>query len=180
MRYRGRVYRNHNNLLGRYDGVDGIKTGYIDDSGYNLVASAKRDGRRVIAVALGGRSAAARDRRVAELLDVGFSQLPARMPPVPHVKPGRGGYAVQVGAFASQAAAARTAKRALEEAGPALAGGLRRVSRAPGQDLYRARVTGLSGAAAKRACSRLKRRGMDCLVVRGSQTQLAGTGNSAG
>jgi D-alanyl-D-alanine carboxypeptidase len=180
MRYQGRVYRNHNNLLGRYDGVDGIKTGYIDDSGYNLVASAKRDGRRVIAVALGGRSAAARDRRVAELLDDGFKQLPVRMPPVPRVKPGRGSYAVQVGAFASQAAAARTAKRALEEAGPALAGGIRRVSQAGDQDLYRARVTGLSGAAARRACSQLKRRGMDCLVVRGTQTQLAGTGNSAG
>jgi len=180
MRYQGRVYRNHNNLLGRYDGVDGIKTGYIDDSGYNLAASAKRNGRRVIAVALGGRSAAARDQRVAELLDVGFKQLPARLPPVPHVKPRRGSYAVQVGAFSSHAAAARTAKRALAEAGQALAGGIRRVALPGGQDLYRARVTGLSGPAAERACTRLKRRGMDCLVVRGTPTQVAGTGDSAG
>ena len=180
MRYQGRVYRNHNNLLGRYDGVDGIKTGYIDDSGYNLVASAKRDGRRVIAVALGGRSAAARDRRVEKLLDVGFRQLPARMPPVPRAKPGRGGYAVQVGAFASEAAARRTAKRALEEARQTLAGGVRRVARLDGRDLYRARVTGLTGAAAERACTQLKRRGMDCLVVRGTSTQVADTGDSAG
>jgi D-alanyl-D-alanine carboxypeptidase len=180
MRYRGRVHRNHNNLLGRYDGVDGIKTGYIDDSGYNLVASAKREGRRVIAVALGGRSAAARDRRVADLLDVGFQQLPARMPPVPRAKPGRGGYAVQVGAFAREAAARRTAKRALEEARQALASGIRRVSHHRGRDLYRARVTGLTGPAAERACAQLKRRGMDCLVVRGAPTQVADTGDSAG
>ena len=180
MRYRGRVYRNHNNLLGQYDGVDGIKTGYIDDSGYNLVASAKREGRRVIAVALGGHSAAARDRRVAHLLDVGFKQLPARMPPLPRAKPGRGSYAVQVGAFSREDAAARTAKRALEEAGQALVGGIRRVTRPRGQDLYRARVTGLSGSAAKRACTQLQRRGMDCLVVRGTPTRLAGTGDTAG
>jgi D-alanyl-D-alanine carboxypeptidase len=180
MRYRGRVHRNHNNLLGQYDGVDGIKTGYIDDSGYNLVASAKREGRRVIAVALGGNSAAARDRRVAHLLDVGFSQLPAKMPPVPHAKPGRGSYAVQVGAFSSPAAAERTAKRALAEAGQALSGGIRRVTRLADQELYRARVTGLNARSAERACSQLKRRGMDCLVVRGTPTQVAGTGDSAG
>lgn len=173
MRYQGRVYRNHNNLLGRYDGVDGIKTGYIDAAGYNLVASAKRDGRRLIAVALGGRSAAARDRRVANLLDAGFKHLPAQLPPVPRVKPGRGQYAVQVGAFASKPAARRLAKRALEEARQALAGGIRRVAHLPGDDLYRARVTGLGADAARRACTALKRRGMDCLVVRDTPTRVA-------
>jgi D-alanyl-D-alanine carboxypeptidase len=66
--YRGRTYRNHNRLLGRYPGVDGIKTGYIRASGFNVAVSAKRDGRRVIAVYLGGRSAKKRDRRVTALL----------------------------------------------------------------------------------------------------------------
>jgi D-alanyl-D-alanine carboxypeptidase len=176
MRYQGRVYRNHNNLLGRYDGVDGIKTGYIDAAGYNLVASAKRDGRRVIAVALGGRSAAARDRRVAELLDVGFKQLPRRLPPVPDAKPGRGGYAVQVGAFASRPAAERTAKRALEEARQSLAGGIRRIGHLAERGLYRARISGLSHSDAQTACTRLQRRGMDCFVIEGTPTQVAGRG----
>jgi D-alanyl-D-alanine carboxypeptidase len=174
MRYHGRVYRNHNNLLGRYDGVDGIKTGYIDAAGYNLVASARRDGRRVIAVALGGRSAGARDRRVAELLDAGFRQLPAELPPVPEIKPGRGGYAVQVGAFSSEPAARRLAQRALEEARQALAGGVRRVAPSPDDRLYRARVTGLGAAAARRACRKLTRRGMDCLVLRDPPARRAG------
>ena len=173
MRYRGRVYRNHNNLLGRYDGVDGIKTGYIDDSGYNVVASAKRDGRRVIAVALGGRSAAARDRHTAELLDAGFEQLPARLPPKPRAKPGRGSYAVQVGAFSSQPTAVRTAKRAFDAARQALAGGIRKVAHLSGPDLYRARVTGLSGDAAARACTQLERQGLECLVVEGGARQVA-------
>ena len=173
MRYQGRVYRNHNNLLGRYDGVDGIKTGYIDAAGYNLVASAVRDGRRVIAVALGGRSAAARDRRVAALLDRGFARLPARLPPIPEAKPGRGGYAVQVGAFVSRPAAERTANRAIEEARQALAGGVRRIAPAADGKLYRARVVGLGAETAARACTQLERRGMDCLVVEDGAAQVA-------
>ena len=56
--YRGATYRNHNKLLGKYDGMDGIKTGYIRASGYNLVASVEREGRRLIAVVFGGESGA--------------------------------------------------------------------------------------------------------------------------
>ncbi|WP_267381986.1 MULTISPECIES: D-alanyl-D-alanine carboxypeptidase family protein [unclassified Sphingomonas] len=65
---------NHNHLLGRVPGVDGIKTGYTVDAGYNLAASATRRGRRLIAVVMGERSIAARDLRVSNLLEVGFSQ----------------------------------------------------------------------------------------------------------
>ncbi len=87
-RFRGRVYRNHNRLLGRYAGVDGLKTGYIRASGYNLVASARRDGRRVIAVVIGGRTARARDREMRRLLDLGFRRarllaVAARVAPRP-------------------------------------------------------------------------------------------------
>ena len=65
---------NHNHLLGRVAGVDGIKTGYTADAGYNLAASATRRGRRLIAVVMGERSIAARDLRVSNLLEVGFSE----------------------------------------------------------------------------------------------------------
>ena len=73
--YNGRVYRNHNKLLRNYQGADGLKTGYIRAAGYNLAASARRDGRRLVAVLFGGRSAKKRDRQVARLLDRGFSRL---------------------------------------------------------------------------------------------------------
>lgn len=72
-----KVFTNHNHLLKRYDGVDGIKTGYIRASGFNLVASAKRDGRRVIGVVFGGTSVPARDARMVQLLDMAFD-TPAR------------------------------------------------------------------------------------------------------
>jgi D-alanyl-D-alanine carboxypeptidase len=66
--YKGRAMRNHNKLLGSLDGVDGIKTGYVNASGYNLLASMKRDNRHLVAVVMGGRSGKSRDARMRELL----------------------------------------------------------------------------------------------------------------
>ncbi len=67
-----RKYTNHNELLRKVDGVDGIKTGFTNASGYNLMASAKRDGHRVIAVMLGGTTGRSRDQHVADLLEAAF------------------------------------------------------------------------------------------------------------
>jgi D-alanyl-D-alanine carboxypeptidase len=66
--FRGRTIRTHNRLLGRVDGVDGIKTGYTRASGFNLMTSMHRRGRYVVAVVLGGRSASRRDAQMRELL----------------------------------------------------------------------------------------------------------------
>ncbi len=67
--YRGIAFRNHNKLLGRVAGVDGIKTGYTNASGFNLVSSMRRGNRHVIAVVLGGRSGNQRDARMRSLLE---------------------------------------------------------------------------------------------------------------
>ena len=180
LRYHGRVYRNHNNLLDSYAGADGMKTGYIDASGYNLVASAERGSRRLIAVAVGGRSAAARDSRVAQLLDAGFAELPPSRPPRPPQRPqvrtaqATGAYAVQVGAFSQQAPAQRLANRARQDAASLLESGRTEVVRQHGgARLYRARVVGVAEDEAERACRQLQRRGFDCLVVRRADRQIA-------
>jgi D-alanyl-D-alanine carboxypeptidase len=68
-----RVVRNYNTLLGRYPGADGMKTGFICASGFNLVASATREGRRLIAVVLGAPSSAVRAVKAAQLLELGFT-----------------------------------------------------------------------------------------------------------
>jgi D-alanyl-D-alanine carboxypeptidase len=73
--FRGKVFRNHNNLVGNVKGVDGIKTGYIRASGFNLVASASRDEGRLVGVLFGGRSANSRDERMRKLLANGFRRL---------------------------------------------------------------------------------------------------------
>jgi len=67
------VQRNYNTLLGRYPGADGMKTGFICASGFNLVATATRDDRRLIAVVLGAPSSAARALKAAQLLERGFN-----------------------------------------------------------------------------------------------------------
>ena len=68
-KYRGHEIRNHNMLLGQVQGVDGIKTGYTDASGYNLVSSVRRDQKHIVAVVLGGRSNGARDARMRQLIE---------------------------------------------------------------------------------------------------------------
>lgn len=72
--YEGAVHNNHNKLLGRVDGVDGIKTGFIRASGFNLVASAERNGKRLVAVVLGGNAPGWRDTHMAQLLDKSFDK----------------------------------------------------------------------------------------------------------
>jgi D-alanyl-D-alanine carboxypeptidase len=66
--YAGQKIGNHNRLLGRIDGVDGIKTGYTRASGFNLVTSVNRSDRRLVAVVLGGTSGSSRDQRMAKLI----------------------------------------------------------------------------------------------------------------
>jgi D-alanyl-D-alanine carboxypeptidase len=66
--FRGESIGNHNHLLGNVEGVDGIKTGYISSSGYNLVTSVHRNNRYLVAVVFGGSSAGSRDERMRELI----------------------------------------------------------------------------------------------------------------
>ena len=73
----------HNHLLDWYQGADGIKTGFINASGFNLAASAVRDGHRQIGVIMGGRSWRSRDVQMASLLDQGFAALAAARPTQP-------------------------------------------------------------------------------------------------
>ena len=72
--FRGDSIANHNRLLGRVDGVDGIKTGYISASGFNLVTSVHRGNRYLVAVVMGGSSAGSRDARMRELISDKIAQ----------------------------------------------------------------------------------------------------------
>jgi D-alanyl-D-alanine carboxypeptidase len=81
------VYSTNRKFLEAYDGADGIKTGYTGPSGFNLVASAQRGNKRLIGVIFGETSTAARNQKMAELLDMGFSKVaenvPVRKPALP-------------------------------------------------------------------------------------------------
>jgi D-alanyl-D-alanine carboxypeptidase len=76
--WRGEEIRNHNHLLGRVEGVDGIKTGYTHDSGFNLVTSVRRGDRHIVAVVLGGSSAGSRDAKMRDLIEDHIAEAATR------------------------------------------------------------------------------------------------------
>lgn len=73
--YKGRTIGGHNYLLKTFAGADGMKTGYTAASGYNIVTSAKRSEKRVIAVTMGHKSVAERDKKVAKMMDKGLNYM---------------------------------------------------------------------------------------------------------
>lgn len=163
----------HNRLLDQYDGMDGIKTGYIAASGFNLAASASRDGRRLIAVVLGGESARKRDRRIVELMDAGFRNQALAKPEDVLVsgKPkarlaavaGTGGWAIQTGVYRSQQAARLDAETARKSLGSLATVAMPAVQRSGTQ--YKAQLVGFDAAAAKLACRNLKKLKTDCTLI---------------
>jgi len=187
--YKGRVYANHNKLLTSYEGTDGIKTGYIRASGYNLVASAKRRGQRLIGVVFGGNSSRLRNRRMTALLNKGFSTLnggkrpstvtASRVPTAPTsapsgtVQPDQSQgekivWAIQVGAFAQYSQAIQAAKYAVKSARSLLPDSQIRIvplNRKNGRILHRARIVGVSRRQAYRACRELKRKNRQCMEL---------------
>lgn len=109
--YRGRNYQTHNRVMRDYPGADGLKTGYINMSGFNLATSVRRDGYSVVAVVMGGKTSRSRDDHMKDLLNRSLRQLaegkkpggtnvnnfasvvspaeaPSRSAPVPRFKPG--------------------------------------------------------------------------------------------
>ena len=94
--WNGRVYSTHNALVKTFDGADGLKTGYTQRSGFNLVTTAKRENTRLIGVVLGGRSVRTRDQHMKEILTTAFADVASkpsliaalhRETPTPRLKP---------------------------------------------------------------------------------------------
>ena len=192
-RFRGQSFRNHNNLLDTYPGADGIKTGYIDASGYNLVSSAVRGNVRLIGVVMGAARGWERDLHMVALLDQGFEKMdvpvaprvagrmpmlvsaasaaPAAAPVVAQRPRPSARWAVQVGAFTTEKAARQAAvtARKIADSGEA------RVETVTVQrrHSFRAQVTGLTQAEVQEACSLLSRRKIPCLPIRPEGGQIA-------
>ena len=183
---------NHDNMLRTYPGADGLKTGYTEASGHNLVTSAVRGGVRLVGVVLGASTNGERDIHMASLLDRGFEQMdvpvshgkPMQMasrvsliasaraaepprPPAPHAH--QANWAVQVGTFATEAAAhgAAVAARREAEAGEARVEPVRTGARF----VWRAQVTGLTQSDAQDTCSAYRKG--TCIVIRPDARQVA-------
>jgi D-alanyl-D-alanine carboxypeptidase len=185
------VIYNHDTMLKIYPGADGMKTGFTDASGHNMVTSAARDGVRLIGVVLGASSNVQRDVHMIALLNQGFISLdvPIGRPPttlasrlsfigtahaetVPRLHPTPAARAVpadedwtvQVGAFGSQQAArhaAVAAQRIAERGDLRIEGATRRRHTS-----WRAQLTRLSEAEARSTCLELERHHTRCVVLR--------------
>ncbi len=180
---------NHDNMLRTYPGADGLKTGYTEASGHNLVTSAVRGGVRLVGVVLGAASNGERDLHMASLLDQGFEQMDVPIAPKAMQVASRlmlistahaseaarpshmhaANWSVQVGTFSSEAAARSAATAARHEAE---AGEVRiEPVRLRGRTIWRAQVVGLTATDAQDACSG-RHRG-NCTVIRPEAGQVA-------
>jgi len=196
--FHGRTILNHDHMLQTYPGTDGLKTGYTEASGFNLVTSAVRGDVRLIGVVIGAAGSGERDLHMASLLDAGFGQLHVPVAPRRESAPGSAGliasaqaadndatiartaayvrpqvvrWSIQIGGFSSESAAQSAAELARHAAD---AGEVRvEPIGTRARPLYRGVVAGLSQSDARATCSALSRRHLGCTVLRPEAGQIA-------
>lgn len=197
-KYKGTLYANHNKLLKTYHGMDGIKTGYIRDSGFNLATSCVRHGRRLIAVVLGGKSSRLRDQRIASLLSAEFQKSqsqsmnrfvqtkmvkavePALETPLQLAKNTepddqtmhKANWSIQVGSFGAYKHAQRAAQTAFIKLEGAHDPRVKVIKARRPKNPFRALLVGLTPDAARKACAILKENRHPCLVLEPKNTKL--------
>lgn len=191
--YDGKTYYTHNHLLKKFEGADGMKTGFIASAGFNIVTSAQRDGERVIAVTMGHNTQEERDRTAARLMEQGFDKLAANHAPeatTTYVKfeskdfsldtlmeqdnepkaetpqDPEALWAVQIGAFSNYAKArvyAQKIRRRFEDLSS------RNVKVEPAETnsiiVYRSKLVGLNKNDAHEICKDLQKENKSCMVV---------------
>jgi len=178
-KYADKTYKTHNQLLTNYEGTDGIKTGYIRASGFNLVASVKRGGKRLIGVVFGSKNSKTRNRHMVKLLDKGWAKVDPQMavakaetkkrPTKSGKSTGKSIWGVQIGAYKTYDPAYAIAVKAVGLAPSYLADGdinVAPLEKKNGHILYRGRVMGISKTQAYRACKFLKKKKFGCMPLK--------------
>ncbi|MCW8915852.1 MAG: D-alanyl-D-alanine carboxypeptidase [Magnetovibrio sp.] len=172
-KFANKTYNSHNKLLTNYEGTDGIKTGYIRASGFNLVASVKRGDKRLIGVVFGAKNSKTRNHHMVKLLDKGWAKVypdttVAKVEPKATAKKTTI-WGVQIGAYKTYDPAYAIAVRAMGIAPSYLSDGDVKVAplhKKGGRVLYRGRVMGISKKQAYRACKYLKKRKLGCMPLK--------------
>lgn len=193
--YNGRTYYTHNHLLKSFEGADGMKTGFTNAAGYNIVTSAERNGHRVIAVTMGHNTIRQRDTKVASLMKKGLQKLAMsdhieapnlyanadthtygepsliEAATVAGEAPASDVWAVQIGAFSNYVKArnyAISVKKQLKMAGA-------EIDIEPAQKssavIYRSKLVGFEKNEADKTCNSLKKSNKSCIVIASSENQ---------
>jgi len=190
--YHGKVYENHNQLLINYKGTDGIKTGYIKASGFNVAASVERDGKRLIGIVFGGKTAKSRDKHLTKLFDNAFKKhnykskihFPQFKPinknnlmvktnkqnALKIIKPTEktdNYWLIQIGAYLKKSDAYAQIIKASQIFPSGLSNSTVSITpiKTDGNTLFRARMKKLPKDKAKKACSILENHGIPCNVI---------------
>ena len=190
--FNGKVYENHNQLLINYKGTDGIKTGYIKASGFNVAASVERDGKRLIGIIFGGKTAKSRDKHLAKLFDNAFKKhnyesnihFPQFKPIIKAnliaktnkqktlkvIKPPKktdNYWLIQIGAYLKKSDAYAQIIKASQIFPSGLSNSTISITpiKSDGNTLFRARMKKLPKDKAKKACSILENHGIPCNVI---------------
>ena len=184
--YQGHLYRSHNKLLKTYPGAEGLKTGYIRASGYNLITTAKQDGHRLIGVVFGGSSSRSRNQHMQNLLNRAYTQVREGFPSRAtitsmrrersyksqtgrKVTSKRDIWGIQVGAFYTRKPAASLAKEISRKYARILKNGqitIMPLQKSRNRILYRARILGMQKQEAYRACRSLKKYRRPCMPIK--------------
>ena len=190
--YKGQTLYTHNHLLKTFEGADGMKTGFTNAAGYNIITSAERNGHRVIAVTMGHNSIKSRDTQIAGMMNRGLRKLAlADNIETPNLyakveshssssetaesQTGEAGaWGVQVGAFSNYAKARNYALSIRRQINyPAIRKA--QIDIEPAQKgaaiVYRSKLVGLEKNEADKTCNRLKKSNKSCIVVASNQDQ---------
>lgn len=177
--YNGKTYYTHNHLLKSFEGADGLKTGYTNAAGYNIVTSAHRDGNRVIAVTMGHNTIKGRDRQIAQMMNRGLKKLALADNIVsPNIYAQNTNevkkiaventWGVQVGAFSNYAKAHKYALSIRQQVNtPSVRNSIIDIepTNKGSAVVYRSKLIGLKKNEADNTCNRLKKTNKSCIVI---------------
>lgn len=177
--YNGKTYYTHNHLLESFEGADGLKTGYTNAAGYNIVTSAHRDGNRVIAVTMGHNTIKGRDRQIAQMMNRGLKKLALADNIVsPNIYAQNTNevkkiaventWGVQVGAFSNYAKAHKYALSIRQQVNtPSVRNSIIDIepTNKGSAVVYRSKLIGLKKNEADNTCNRLKKTNKSCIVI---------------
>ena len=174
--WKGKVYKSHNKLMLKYDGADGIKTGYIKASGFQLAFSAERDGKRLIGIYFGGDTGKQRNDRLKLYMDSAFKKLNIKAPIIKKVQINKNNkkqisvnkntYSIVVGTFKYRKNAENQIQIIKNKYPVTTENKKSQVVfiDASGKKLYESRFSNFTKEDAYKACKRLAKYGRDCFV----------------
>jgi len=164
--WKDKTYKNHNKLMKSYEGADGIKTGYIKASGFQLAFSAVRKEKRLIGIYFGGNTGKQRDKSLAFLMNKEFGKLNINIKKAEKKLPSSGNYKIVVGTFKYKKNAEKHLKLIKRKYPKTTSNKDAYIAliKSNGRQLYESRFQFFTKKDAKSACARLKKYKRDCFI----------------